>query len=76
MTAYAYIDHADFTGEGIDDYVMHGTITSRIMTAIAPESELLNAKVIDRNGDVDEIEAFHDGSRSLFAVAAEPAAYR
>lgn len=58
MTAYAYIDHEDFTGEGIDDYAMHGTITSRIMTAIAPESSLLNAKVIDRNGDIDEIAVF------------------
>jgi len=57
-TAYAYIDHADFTGEGIEDYAMHGTITSRIITAIAPESALLNAKVIDRNGDVDEIAVF------------------
>lgn len=54
-TAYAYIVHADFTGEGIEDYAMHGTITSRILTAITPESVLLNAKVIDRNGDVDEI---------------------
>lgn len=57
-TAYAYIDHADFTGEGIEDYAMHGTITSRILTSIAPESLLLNAKVIDRNGDVDEIAVF------------------
>lgn len=57
-TAYAYIAHADFTGEGIEDYAMHGTITSRILTAIAPESPLLNAKVIDRNGDVDEIAVF------------------
>ena len=57
-TAYAYIDHADFTSEGIEDYAMHGTITSRIITSIAPESALLNAKVIDRNGDVDEIAVF------------------
>jgi len=65
MTAYAYIDHEDFTGEGIEDYAMHGTITSRIITAIAPESKMLNAKVIDRNGDVDEIKRHRRSLRLL-----------
>ncbi|MBS3115712.1 S8 family serine peptidase, partial [Candidatus Woesearchaeota archaeon] len=41
---------ADFTGEGINDDNGHGTKIAEIILAMAPDAELINAKVLDKNG--------------------------
>lgn len=48
----------DFTGEGIYDYALHGTLVAKIINSIAVDASLLNAKAVDRYGDVDEIAVF------------------
>ncbi|GFP32152.1 serine protease AprX [Candidatus Hakubella thermalkaliphila] len=48
----------DFTGEGAYDYALHGTLVAKIINAIASDASLLNAKAVDRYGDVDEIAVF------------------
>lgn len=59
----------DFTGEGAYDYALHGTFVSKIINAIAPEASLLNAKAVDRYGDVDEIAVFQALEWSLDTAA-------
>ncbi len=48
----------DFTGEGAYDYALHGTLVAKVINAIAPDASLLNAKAVDRYGEVDEIAVF------------------
>ncbi len=49
------IQGQDFTGSGTtDDENGHGTKVSEIISAMAPESQLLNVKVLDKNGEGTE----------------------
>jgi serine protease AprX len=54
----AVVAQMDFTGEGVYDYALHGTLVARIINSIAAGASLLNAKAVDRYGDVDEIAVF------------------
>jgi len=45
----------DFTEEGPYDPIGHGTTIARILKTVAPNISLINAKVIDRIGEADEI---------------------
>ena len=45
----------DFTEEGSYDPIGHGTTIARILKTVAPNISLINAKVIDRTGEADEI---------------------
>lgn len=46
----------DFTEEGMYDPIGHGTIMARILKVVAPNSSLINAKVVDRTGEADEVD--------------------
>ena len=52
------ISQIDFTGEGVYDYALHGTLVAKIISSVATGSSLLNVKAVDRYGDVDEIVVF------------------
>ncbi|MBT9159811.1 MAG: S8 family peptidase [Dehalococcoidia bacterium] len=54
----AVVAQMDFTGEGVYDYALHGTLVAKIMNSIVANASLLNAKAVDRYGDVDEIAVF------------------
>ena len=45
----------DFTEEGMYDPIGHGTIMARILKVVAPNISFVNAKVVDRTGEADEI---------------------
>jgi len=45
----------DFTEEGMYDPIGHGTIMARILKVVAPNISFINAKVVDRTGEADEI---------------------
>ncbi|PIU65099.1 MAG: hypothetical protein COS84_07380 [Armatimonadetes bacterium CG07_land_8_20_14_0_80_40_9] len=55
---YSVALHKDFTGEGLQDEVPHGTIISKLIQSIAPESSMLIGKIVNRFGEVDEIAVF------------------
>ena len=65
----AVVAQTDFTGEGIYDYALHGTLVAKIINAIAADASLLNVKAVDRYGDVDEIAVFQAMEWSLDASA-------
>lgn len=44
--------------EGLQDEIPHGTIISKLIQSIAPESSMLIGKVVNRFGEVDEIAVF------------------
>jgi len=46
----------DFTEEGMYDPIGHGTIMTRIFKVAAPNISFVNAKVVDRTGEADEID--------------------
>lgn len=46
----------DFTEEGMYDPIGHGTIMARILKVAAPNTSFINAKVVDRTGEADEID--------------------
>ncbi|VUT26076.1 MAG: Tk-subtilisin precursor [Candidatus Methanolliviera sp. GoM_oil] len=46
----------DFTDEGMYDPIGHGTIMARILKGVAPNISFINAKVVDRSGEADEID--------------------
>jgi hypothetical protein len=46
----------DFTEEGLYDPIGHGTIIARILKTVAPNTSFINAKVVDRTGEADEID--------------------
>ena len=45
----------DFTEEGMYDPIGHGTIMARILKVTTPNISFINAKVVDRTGEADEI---------------------
>ncbi len=55
LVSGSVISERDFTEEGSYDSVGHGTTIARILKTVAPNISLINAKVIDRIGDADEI---------------------
>jgi len=55
---YSVTLHKDFTEEGLQDEIPHGTIISKLIQSIAPESSMLIGKVVNRFGEVDEIAVF------------------
>lgn len=55
---YSVILYKDFTEEGLQDEIPHGTIIYKLIQSIAPESLMLIGKVINRFGEVDEIAVF------------------
>jgi len=46
----------DFTEEGMYDPIGHGTIMARILKVVAPNISFVNAKVVDRTGEADEVD--------------------
>lgn len=66
----AVVAQVDFTGEGVYDYALHGTLVAKLINAIAADTSLLNAKAVDRYGDVDEIAVFQALEWSLVAGVA------
>ncbi len=46
----------DFTEEGMYDPIGHGTIMARILKVVAPNISFINAKVVDRTGEADEVD--------------------
>ena len=46
----------DFTEEGMYDPIGHGTIMARILKIVAPNISFVNAKVVDRTGEADEVD--------------------
>ncbi len=55
---YSVTLQKDFTEEGLQDEIPHGTIISKLIQSIAPESSMLIGKVVNRFGEVDEIAVF------------------
>ncbi|MBU0599302.1 S8 family serine peptidase [bacterium] len=55
---YSVALHKDFTREGLQDDIPHGTIIYKIIQSIAPESSMLIGKVVNRFGEIDEIAVF------------------
>lgn len=55
---YSVTLHKDFTEEGLQDEIPHGTIITKLIQSIAPESSILIGKVVNRFGEVDEIAVF------------------
>ncbi len=54
--AYSVRSAEDFTGEGMYDLLGHGRIVSRIMRTLSPGCSLLNAKVLNRDNQADELD--------------------
>jgi subtilisin family serine protease len=55
LVSGAVISERDFTEEGSYDPIGHGTTIARILKTVAPNVSLINAKVIDRTGEADEV---------------------
>ena len=55
LVSGSVISERDFTEEGAYDPIGHGTTIARILKTVAPNISLINAKVIDRTGEADEI---------------------
>lgn len=54
--AYSVRSAEDFTGEGMFDFLGHGRIVSRIIRTLSPGCSLLNAKVLNRDNQADELD--------------------
>ena len=55
LVSGSVISERDFTEEGAYDSIGHGMTMARILKTVAPNISLINAKVIDRTGEADEI---------------------
>jgi hypothetical protein len=49
---YSVSLHKDFTGEGLQDEIPHGTIISKLIQSIVPECSMLIGKVVNRFGEL------------------------